>query len=128
MPRLICRVLGFGFLAVGAIGFADPMFLGMHLTPVHNLIHVASGLLALYIGFAGSEDAVRAFSLVFGAVYAGLGVLGFLAPSLVGTLLGHGASLDAGALTPDNLVHLVLGGAFLAGLASTARRVPSVTH
>jgi hypothetical protein len=98
----------------------------MHLTPVHNVIHIASGLLALYIGFAASPDTVRGFDIGFGALYGSLGILGFVAPGLVGALLGHGTALTAGDLTPDNLVHLVLGGAFLAGgLAARAGTVAS---
>jgi hypothetical protein len=121
-------VLGFALLIVGFVGFAEPGLLGMHLTPVHNGIDILSGLLALYLGFAGSGESVRGFSLIFGAIYASLGVLGFLAPSLVGTLLGHSEPIDAGSLTPDNLVHLVLGAAFLfAGLTMQVRRVASAS-
>jgi hypothetical protein len=49
---------------------------------------LATAGLALYFGLAGSAAAARTFLLAFGAVYALLGVLGFVAPTLVGTILG----------------------------------------
>jgi hypothetical protein len=104
------------FLLAGAVGFVEPNLLGMHLTPTHNVIHLVSGLLLLYVGFTGSPEAARGLSLVFGSVYFLLGLLGFVAPSVVGSLL------------PDNVLHLALGGAFLfGGLAQPAARTISVT-
>ena len=128
MARTLCRGLGVVFLLAGAAGFAEPQLAGLHLTPTHNVIHVVSGLVLLYIGFAGSLEAARALNLVFGSAYFLLGLLGFVAPSVVGSLLGHGPGLDARSLLPDNLLHLVLGGAFLfGGLAQPSARTISVT-
>jgi hypothetical protein len=76
MARTLCRLLGFVLLLAGAAGFAEPHLLGLHLTPVHNVIHVLSGLALLYVGFAASLEAVRGTSLVFGSVYFLLGLLG----------------------------------------------------
>jgi hypothetical protein len=115
-------------MLAGAAGFAEPQLAGLHLTPTHNVIHLVSGLVLLYIGFAGSLEAARGLSLIFGCAYFLLGLLGFVAPSVVGSLLGHGAGLDARSLLPDNLLHLVLGGAFLfGGLAQPSARTISVT-
>lgn len=106
MTKLICKVLGFVFLLVGLIGFATPHLLGMHLTPIHNVIHLASGALALYFGFAASDAAAHAFCWAFGIIYLLIGVLGFVAPGVVASLLGHGGmNMTAGALAPDNVVH-----------------------
>jgi hypothetical protein len=113
MTVTICRVMGFILLAVGVLGFPAPNLLGMHLTPMHNVVHLASGALALYFGYAATAGA-RGFALTFGAVYFLLGVLGFAAPDLVARLIGHPPTADARALTPDNVVHLILGGTFLA--------------
>jgi hypothetical protein len=129
MARTLCRVLGFVLLLAGAAGFAEPHLLGLHLTPIHNVIHVLSGLGLLYVGFAASLEAARGSSLVFGSVYFALGLLGFVAPGVVSTLLGHAPGLDARSLLPDNLLHLLLGGAFLlAGLAQPTHRTLSVTR
>jgi hypothetical protein len=116
MAKTICKILGIGFVLVGLIGFAAPNLLGMHLTPIHNVIHLLSGALALYFGFAATFDAARTFCLVFGAVYLLLAVLGFIAPGVVASLLGHSAAgVTAADLTPDNIVHIVLGALFLVG-------------
>ena len=122
MAQTACKVLGIAFLIAGLVGFVQPHFLGFHLTTIHNVIHLATAAVALYLGFAGTLTAARTFCLVFGATYALLGVLGFVAPQLVGTLLGHPEPLTSSDLTPDNLFHIVAGGAFLlAGM-----KVPSV--
>ncbi len=128
MARTLCRWLGVVFLLAGAAGFVDPNLLGLHLTPIHNVIHIVSGLLLLYCGCAGSAAAARGLSLAFGSAYFLLGLLGFVAPGVVGSLLGHGPGLDARSLLPDNVLHLALGGAFLfGGLAQPSARTISVT-
>ena len=54
MAKTICKILGVVFLLVGVAGFAAPTLLGAHLTPPHNVVHILSGVAALYFGFAGS--------------------------------------------------------------------------
>lgn len=126
MSRTLSRVLGLVFVLAGLAGFADPNLLGLHLTPAHNVIHILSGLVTLYVGFAGSTDAVRGLGLTFGSAYALLGLLGFVAPGLVGGLLGHSAQLDGTALAPDNLLHVLLGALFLfVGVAIPSARSAS---
>jgi hypothetical protein len=119
MAQTACKILGIAFLVAGLVGFVQPHFLGFHLTLIHNVVHLATAAVALYLGFAGTLGAARTFCLVFGAVYALLGVLGFVAPGLVATVLGHDGALSAGDLMPDNLFHVVAGLAFLlSGLRS----------
>jgi hypothetical protein len=119
MAKTVCKILGVAFLLAGVLGFVNPMLLGFHLTPVHNVVHLATAAVALYLGFAGSLSAARVFCLAFGAVYALLGVLGFVAPGVVAAVLMH-PPVSAGELTPDNLFHIVVGGVFLAaGLATS---------
>lgn len=101
-----------------------PHLLGFHLTLIHNVVHLATGALALYLGFAGSEGAVRTFSLVFGVVYLALGMLGFVAPGVVSAVLGH-LPATAGELTPDNLFHAVVGVAFLVAGLTSPRGMPA---
>ena len=117
--RALCRVLGGGLILVGIVGFFVPHLLGMHLTPIHDAIHLASGSLALYFGYAGSNAQARAFALTFGLVYFGLGILGFVAPGVTANVLGHDADVSSRDMAPDNVVHLILGGAFM--LASRLR-------
>ena len=118
MVKTFNKVVGVVLLIVGLAGFAMPHLLGMHLTPVHNIVHLVTAAIALYMGFAASYSAARTFSIAFGAVYLLLGLAGFVAPDVVTTVIGH-APASVGELMPDNLVHVVLGAAFLAvGLAS----------
>jgi hypothetical protein len=124
VARTLCKVLGIVFIIAGLAGFAMPNLLGFHLTTIHNIIHILSGAIAAYLGFAGSYSGCRTFCLVFGAVYALLGVLGFVAPNLVATVIGHPTPVTGGDLAPDNLFHLVVGAVFLvAGLTGPREEV-----
>lgn len=112
MAKTLCKVVGVVLLIVGLAGFAMPNLLGMHLTAIHNVVHLLTAAIALYLGFAGSPAAARTFCVAFGAIYLLLGVLGFVAPGLVSAVIGH-PPVGAGELTPDNAVHVLLGAAFL---------------
>ena len=126
MVKTFNKVVGVFLLVMGLWGLAEPNLLGMHLTPMHNIIHLLTAAMALYMGFAASVSAARTFSIAFGAVYLLLGVLGFVAPGLVTSVIGHPA-VSAGELTPDNVVHVVLGGAFLAVGLMQSRAVATRT-
>jgi uncharacterized membrane protein len=129
MSRTLCRVFGVALVLAGLAGFADPSLFGLHLTTIHNLIHAFSGLVLLYVGFAGSEDAIRGLMLTFGSAYVLMGLLGFLAPGLVQALIGHPVSLDASALAPDNILHVLLGTVLVfTSLAHSPGKVPPVAR
>jgi hypothetical protein len=114
MAKRICTVLGVVFLLVGLAGFVMPGALGMHLSPAHNVVHLVSGAIALYLGLKGTEDAARTFCWVFGAVYLLLGVAGFLAGAGADRMLAIvPGTLEFG--TTDHIVHVVLGAIFLVG-------------
>jgi hypothetical protein len=112
MAKTVCKVLGVVFLLVGIAGFVNQGLLGAHLTLPHNVVHLVSGAIALYFGFAGTLSGAKAFSLVFGVVYLGLGICGMAFGSgaehtwLVGPL--HLGQVDHG-------IHVLLGVLFLAG-------------
>lgn len=114
MAKTLCKILGVVLLIVGLCGFAAPNLLGMHLTPIHNLVHLLTAAIALYLGFAGSPQGAKTFCAVFGAIYLLLGILGFAAPNVVAAIIGHPGPVGPGDLTPDNAVHLLLGIGFLA--------------
>lgn len=127
MAKLICKILGAGFVLIGLFGYLAPGLLGMHLSVTHNIIHLVSGAVALYFGFAASYHAARIFCFAFGAFYLLLGLAGFVAPALVMDLIdGHQVSGAANDLTPDNLVHILLGAAFLIGALSRSTHVTPV--
>jgi uncharacterized protein DUF4383 len=115
MTKRIATVLGAIFIIAGLIGFAAPGLMGMHLSVVHNLIHLVSGALALYFGLKSSPEAARIFCTVFGVVYALLGVIGLAASGTDRMLTLVPGQLVLG--TVDHIVHLILGAVFLfAGL------------
>ena len=118
MAKTFATVLGIGLLLVGVAGFIMPGMLGMHLDVAHNSIHLISGALALYFGLKGSLSAARTFCFAFGAVYALLGVTGFIMGAsgtrLLAVIPNH---LVLG--TADHIVHIILGLAFIAGGAAT---------
>jgi hypothetical protein len=125
MAKTICKLLGVLFLLVGIIGFIKPDFAGTHLSMAHNLVHIVSGILALYFGFAGSLSGARGFALAFGAVYLLLGIVGFVLggpdSSTIANMMGPDnrlwkvipGTLEFG--TADHAIHILLGIIFLAG-------------
>ena len=115
MAKTVCKILGVVFLLVGVAGFAAPTLLGAHLTPPHNVVHIVSGVIALYLGFAGSLSGARGFCLVFGLVYLALGLFGLLLGKPMGD---ESRMLELGPLMlgiADHSIHLLLGAVFLAG-------------
>lgn len=115
MAKTICKILGVVFLLMGVIGFASPTLLGAHLTPPHNVVHIVSGVIALYFGFAGSLSGAKLFSLVFGVVYLALGILGMALGQEQG---GEPRIWTVGPLIlgqADHGIHILLGVVFLAG-------------
>ena len=121
MAQTLCKIAGVVLVIVGLAGFAMPHMLGMHLTPIHNIVHLLTAALALYMGFAASASAARTFCIAFGAVYLLLGILGFVAPGVVAAIIGH--AMETGdSLLADNAVHVLLGLAFL-GVGLTSPKV-----
>ena len=83
MIRKIAWVFALVFLLVGALGFVpgvteDGMLLGIfEVDMVHNLVHLATGLVAALVALA-SDKYSRLFFQVFGVVYAAVAVIGFV--------------------------------------------------
>ncbi len=113
MAKTVCKILGVVFLIVGVAGFVAPNLLGAHLTPALNLVHLISGALALYFGFAGSLSGARGFCLIFGVVYLALGLLGMVLGDPAMGRMWHVGPLDLGMA--DHGIHLLLGAALIAG-------------
>jgi hypothetical protein len=112
MAKTVCKILGVVFLLVGVLGFAKPDLLGAHLLPAHNVVHLVSGAIALYFGFAGTLSAAKAFCLVFGVVYLALGILG-MALGTGGDRMWMLGPLHLGQA--DHGVHILFGVILLAG-------------
>lgn len=112
MAKTVCKILGVVFVLVGVCGFVKSDLLGAHLTMAHNVVHIVSGLIALYFGFAGALSGAKAFCLVFGVVYLALGILGMALGSAEGRMW-HVGPLALGQ--SDHGIHILLGVIFLAG-------------
>jgi hypothetical protein len=108
MAKTVAKILGVVLLLVGILGFTHLLdSLGAHLSPVHNLVHIISGVISLYFGFAGSLGGAKSFCTIFGLVYLLLGLVGMVKGDL---MLGP---LVLGKV--DHGIHLIVGAAYLAG-------------
>ena len=108
MAKTVAKIMGLVLLLVGVLGFThvlDP--LGAHLSPAHNLVHILTGVISLYFGFAGSLSGAKGFCIMFGLVYLLLGILGLAMGEL------HIGPLMLGKV--DHGIHLIVGAIFLAG-------------
>lgn len=115
---LVCKVIGALYTLTGLAGLA----FGDAQDWYHNLLHLVTGSIALYFGFAASRSSARRFCLVFGAGYVALGVLGF---ALATAATGY--SWDSGLITvsmPDHIHHVSLGTILLAAAWPSRTRVP----
>jgi uncharacterized membrane protein HdeD (DUF308 family) len=123
MAKTYCKILGVAMLAAGVLGFAMPRLMGFHLTVVHNVIHLATGALAAYFCFAGAHQGAQNFCRIFGVVYGLVALLGFVAPGLLSTILGH-PGLTASDLMADNVFHVFVA---LSSLAAGFMGSPSAS-
>src|SRR2546423_7950011 len=103
MARLACKVFGIVFVAIGLLVIVR----GADVDPYHNLLHLATGVAALYVGFVGSSSGARAFCRGFGVFYLALGGLGLILgdPTMNRLWQAGPLSLDVG----DHGFHIVLG-------------------
>ena len=118
MAKTIAMILGVVLLLVGIAGFFVDHLLGLHLTLAHNVVHLVTGAIAIYFGTKATLTGARTFCIVFGIVYALLGVAGFV--------LGTGADKMWTVLPDqlmlgqvDHIIHVAIGVLFLIGGIAT---------
>lgn len=120
-PQKICIVGGFGFVFLGLIGVVMPGILGLHLSVMHNLIHIVSGVVALWCGYTTPDRAFN-FNLGFGILYALIGIVGFVLGEPGYPSVGHLEAdqnlfrvipnfLELGTI--DHTFHILIGGFLL---------------
>lgn len=118
--RLYAKVVGIALLLAAIVGFiaGDPEdgLLGvLNVDIVEDLIHLSTGGLLAYVGFAGANGAVKTVVGGLGVVYVLVGIVGFIEPELFG-LIPH----EYNAF--DNIFHLVLGGLALVAVSANAAK------
>lgn len=113
MAKTVATLVGVVFILVGIVGFFSPNLLGAHLGKAHNLVHLVSGGVSLYLGMKGSLSAAKQFCIIFGIVYGLLGVAGYF----LGTGPDHMLNLTQYLMlgTRDHIIHIVIGVLYLIG-------------
>lgn len=82
MLKSIAIIFGIILLVIGILGYfpeitPDGMLLGIfHVNSIHNIIHIATGVIAILCGLGGYYPS-RVFFQIFGIVYAIVALLGF---------------------------------------------------
>ena len=128
MAKMVTTIMGVIFLLVGIMGFILPTMAGMHLSWMHNVIHLVSGAASLYFGLAGTVAGAKVFSYFFGVFYLLLGFVGYMfgltSDSTLPAHASEGAYNDRmfhairGYLelgTIDHTVHILIGAVFVIG-------------
>ena len=82
MMKALAIIYGIVFVAIGVMGFLPhftqkEMLFGMfQVNAMHNIVHLVTGLIALWVGFS-TASACRIFFQVFGIIYLLVSFLGF---------------------------------------------------
>lgn len=132
MAKQVAIVFGIVMLVIGVLGFvpavntAGPvgtsytLLLGIFaINPLHNVIHLATGAVALAAGLYGSGAYARMYFLVFGIVYALVTLIG-----VTGLFFNsHGSLLGIVPINgADNVLHLAITILSLGTFALTTNR------
>ena len=109
MGKTYIKFFGWVFLILGILGFFSNPLVGsgmsawFHADFNHNLVHLITGLILLWVAFKSTAKVTRTLK-TFGIIYIIIAILGWLLVSGTGTLLGlievNGAA---------NWLHLILG-------------------
>jgi Domain of unknown function (DUF4383) len=131
LTQKVSITLGVFFIVVGLGGIVMPGMLGMHLSLLHNIVHLSSGALALWVGYSDDSRKAYTFCIAFGAVYGLLGIAGFVfgSPGFPG--VGY-MEADDNLLriipnafelgTSDHFIHIFLGVAFIGSVFASRRK------
>lgn len=111
MLQSAAKVFGAILLIIGVMGFVpaftpDDHLLGIfHVDPLHNLVHLGSGAVALWAGFT-SRRASRMYFQIFGVVYGLVAILGMMSgdQDVLGVMANNMA---------DVLLHVAIAGSAL---------------
>ena len=95
------KIIGIVLLIVGIVGFfTGGNLVGFNVNALHNVIHVVTGALFVYAGFASKGKQAPMYNKTLGIIYLLVAVIGFLGISAFNDLLAIN--------TADNWLHLVI--------------------
>jgi hypothetical protein len=131
MAKQVAVVFGIVMLVIGILGFGPAVntagpsgtsytLLGIFaINPLHNVVHLATGAIALAAGLYGGGAYARMYFLVFGIVYALITLIG-----VTGILFdSHGSLLGIVPINgADNVLHLAITIVSLGTYALTSDR------
>lgn len=125
LAKLYATALGAVLTVVGILGFVPGLapngnLLGIFaIDPLHNIIHILSGVVGLAVAFTARGAYARFYALIFGAVYGLVTIVGFIQGTTVLGLINVNLA--------DNVLHLAIAAASLAVFAMTARSAGAAT-
>ncbi|MDN4526986.1 DUF4383 domain-containing protein [Fictibacillus fluitans] len=96
MAQLYTKVLGTVFILLAIAGFIFPMEGLFHLTAIHNLVHLASGIVAILT--SGTKKMAVIYLKIAGFVYLLVGILGLFTPKFAGIHF----------MPADNVLHFLI--------------------
>lgn len=107
MGKSVSKLLGVNLLLLGVVGFVlvaqSPLLGLLNIDILENIVHLATGAAFAYVGFGMRDNSgARMIVRVLGIVYVAVGVIGFVAPTLL-DLLQHPYTII------DNVIHLTVG-------------------
>jgi hypothetical protein len=123
IAKMYAQVLGAVLTLVGILGFIPALapngnLLGIFaIDPLHNVIHLLSGIVGLATGFAAGGAYARWYAGIFGAVYALVTIVGFVQGTTVLGLITVN--------TADNVLHTAIALASLGVFFGTGNRAPT---
>ena len=106
MAKLYATVFGAVLTVVGLVGFIPALstngnLLGIFaIDPLHNVIHLLSGVVGLAAAFTAGAKYARLYAGVFGVVYGLVTIIGFIQGTTVLGLISINLA--------DNVLHLLI--------------------
>lgn len=115
MAAWVCRSIGLVLLGLGIWGFtAQGPYLFFDANPVHHIVQVVAGAAALWAGWS-EERAAHSFAMGSALLFGAVALMGFMDVAGLVDLL----SLNRA----DHWLHLLIGGASLAGAMVSGSRL-----
>ncbi|MDP2629085.1 MAG: DUF4383 domain-containing protein [Candidatus Harrisonbacteria bacterium] len=122
--KIAAIIFGIVFLLLGIAGFtgmaSEGSVFGLEVGAVHNVVHLLTGIIALWVAFVG-VGAVRKFFKIFGVIYLIVAILGFFTDGKILGLIENNSA--------DAWFHLIVAVlALVLGFSSKKASVPAMTQ